>query len=457
MAWGAALTILSKVTYSIAIFASRIIAKRVAHDMDAWVVLLFLIAFFFIRWMIDWSFRHIKAVTVNGKLARAIFLEFLNTNWTSGTFVLVQRVVKLFTDAGRVVRDPVVLFVLINSPLLLALVSGKVYSVAKFTNTQIAEAVEEMLGKMTYSLAYFAADAVSEAIEYSVTAWSWLIHLVVLVVLNAVVVFLFAQWRTEDLVTRAKAELALVEKSSSDAEAGAWVFGDTAKRDTEAMRLAVVRAEQAVRVKAIFQEDWSLIALVFILVLMDLYLDMVAQRWHGAQNTLVAAVWLLLVLMLGLALVIYLSDFKKSQFTKTPLKIFDQAVFAMALFLAGQVSATATLTHEWSVFLTFVIVLLVDGLLSFCFAFWKPKKDTAEEKVKVFYVKASGTWMTLALSYSVRLVVDQFAKVWEIDTDGDQFGAALVATIECEVALLLIIATVFLVTQKMTTEQLPGM
>lgn len=419
--WSLALPVLSKVTFGVAVFASTLISASMPTLAPSWSFVGLFFCFFWFRARIDSTFEYMGGAAEKGRLshtATTILAELVDTNWNVVALVLADQLVRLFTGWLRLVDNAIVGFMLINSPLLLCYLALMLYGTLNVHNQRVVATVGDMVARMAYSFAYFAATVLEAHMPATVTMWVWLLYVMLFGLLQAVVLWDLSLWKP---VTAAEEQAAV--QALPVVEVAVVIKGAKCNE---------VHGEK--ETKRLVEQDWEFLSMIAAFVLADTVASIVKLRWKGAESFFFGAVWTNLLLVGALALTQAMAS-RKSALLAAPGGLIDRALFAMALFLAKYGSSYLAGFREWQAFWMLIGVVVLNGLVTWVFALWEPS-DRGEERLKALYRQTLTTWIMIGLSFTVKMIVDRFATLWRQEDD------AFVAVVWIETILLLMIGVV---------------
>ena len=396
------LPLFTKITFSFAIFASSTIAATVTSDIDAWSLVGIALFFVVARSMFTRLMNHWKPKDKQTQMLVDVIKLLLETHWQTFTFIIVNWLVAVLQLWWKLTEEPIAAAAIVNMPLFL-LVSvveyAKTTSAKEFHFLQIADA---MLGRMIFSIAFFASSIIQENIQLEVDTWNWFMLVLFFGILKGTVAYAFSLW-----------------KLPVDSE------GNVPKEALGESKL-----------KVSLERNWEIISLTAVFFLVDIFSGIIQNWWDESEDVLVGVALLNSILLISLTLLAYFSEHPR--FTSAfPKSILDRALFAMALFLAEKADSGFVPMGEWYLFWLFISIATLSYSLDFAFGKWEPK-DSGVKTFKTALQLTSSTWVTIAVSFTVKLVVDVFKELFQAEE------SAFVSVATSEIVLLIMITSVYL-------------
>lgn len=383
--------ILSKVSFSIAFFASTVIS---AHK-GVWSVSasLFFALFLYVvtrTWLRE-RLEQFPGDKDHTKCAKRIVTEMVDMNWTVAAFVLGDQFVEIFMTWNVFADTLGVVFLQMNVPLVLLFAPVELYSRSRFARASVVEVVNALVDRMGITIAFYGAAVIGAKLG-DVTSP------VVLVV--GVIVFA--------------------------ALGGAMVLFFSAFEDSPA--------------KAILVKNWTLIASTIAFVLADIFTAQLRDQWARAEDVLFGAAWSNAVFTGALYLTLAIAAVHSEKLVDAG-GVLDRALFAVAVTLASKANTSTLPFNEWQIFWLVIAVVLLNGEIAVLFGKWTPE-DEPRRQLKRLWQQNISTWGMIAMSLAVKFLVNVFISLWTNETD-DSTG--IVAVVRIQIAAVLLFGLIYVI------------
>jgi len=411
-------SLLTRFLYSLAVFASDMAMANIGMAPSVWHTVILIVAFVMARTLLtgifmDWvpsgeklRLQYPEARPTFDMLWKDIVVTFADTNWTTALFITVQWVIDLFESWWGVVGDPVVGIVVLEVPILI--LTGLLYST--YRNPDLSKAAEtvadNMLASLNFAIGFFVADIIVRTMGISPVPWNFLFLVAAFVALRATLNSIMVLW-TPNL--------------------------DAA---TPSARRYARGAEQ---LKAVVVDNIGTLVSIGVFILTKLFVSIFKDWWFEGEHWIVAFAIFQTVLITVIALTQWITEVAINK-DDVPDKMINKALFAMSMFLAEQGrSKNVVAFTEFQLVALAALFVVMHGMQQAAFEQWKPaagKPGQGERVLKVTIQKNVTTWLTIAVVFLVRLLVNMYADWWRDEPD------AIIGAVLIEVTVFLLVSIV---------------
>jgi hypothetical protein len=389
--------LLTRFLYSLAVFASDLAMENLGISPDIWNTIMLLVVFVIARTLLTHCFDAWNPITREVHLLKDIVQTFVDANWTTILFIIVQWVVDLFKGFWRLSASPIIGVISMEIPLLI--LTALIYSSydSPFELTSANKVADNMLASINFAIAFFVADMLVVTMRVTPAPWDFMWVLVSFVALRALINTAFDAWKTDHI-----------------------------HKGTGALKLILV-------------ENVNTLMSIGIFILTKLFVGIFGAWWVEGEHWIVAAVIFQTFLLMILALMHYLRELASNK-DNVPDAMVNRSLFAMAMFIAEKARSmnTATFT-EFELLILAVSFIALHAITTLGLKKWKIGKTTEElgERVlKATIQKNAFTWITITVVFLVRLLVDIYKRWWRDEP------TAIIGAVLIESTVLLLVACV---------------
>lgn len=390
-------SLLTRFLYSLAVFASDTVMENLGIAPDVWNTVVLLVVFIAARTAVTHSFDEWKPKGQFEGMFKDIVQTFIDTNWTTLLFIIVHWAIDLFEGFWTLSASPIIGVVSLEMPLLIltALLYSSYSSPFKLTSAN--KVADNMLASINFAIAFFVADMLVASMIIVPSPWDFLWLLIGFVALRMVINNAFAQWDTSDKNT-----------------------GEAA-------------------LKLVLLDNVNTLISIGVFILTKMFVGIFNEWWFEGEHWIVAVIIFQTFLVVVLALMNYIHEIAEHT-ENVPDAMVNRALFAMAMFIAEK--ARSQNTDAFSEFELLVLAVAFIGLhatLTTALATWKPKSGSdalGERVLKATITKNVFTWITIAVVFVVRLLVDIYKEWWRDES------IAITGAVLIEITALLLIAIV---------------
>jgi len=389
--------LLTRFLYSLAVFASDLAMENLGVSPDIWNTIVLLVVFVLARTLLTHCFDSWAPSTRETHLLKDIVQTFVDANWTTILFIIVQWAVDLFKGFWRLSASPIIGVISMEIPLLI--LTALIYSSydSPFELTSANKVADNMLASINFAIAFFVADMLVLAMYVTPSPWDFMWMLVSFVALRALINTAFEAWKT-----------------------------DHTHKGAGALKLILV-------------DNVNTLMSIGIFILTKLFVGIFGAWWVEGEHWLVAAVIFQTFLLMILALMHYLRELASNK-DNVPDAMVNRSLFAMAMFIAEKARAmnTATFT-EFELLILAVAFIALHAITTLGLKTWtigQTEDELGERVLKATIRKNAFTWITITVVFLVRLLVDIYKRWWR-DEPTAVIGAVLI-----ESTVLLLVACV---------------
>jgi hypothetical protein len=399
MLWTIVLPLVSKIVLALAIFASQIISKQIDGGLGVASIIMLALVFIVLQAQFKDLMRKWKTKTAGEDVFYNTVNNFVSAHWQTFTFVLTNWLVTIFENWWKIAEDPITGVVVVNTPLFFLMVLVEYVRPTRVSKWRIDKIMDDMLGRIIFSIGFFAATVIADNIKLQVDTWNWMLIILAFVAAKGAISFTLSKWDTSKFV-----------------QDDGVVYGEGS------LKLAIER-------------NVYLITMTFVFFLANLFSSIIERWWSEAETAVIGVVILSTILTLLLGMVVFVSEHKRFG-SAFPRGIIDRALFATALFMAERADEGFVPLGEWYLLWLFIGTMLLFYSKTFLFEKWK---ISASDSIKDFRLTIShvlDTWLSIGVSFTVRLVVQVFSRLWRDEE------SVVVSAIICEITLLLLVLSV---------------
>jgi hypothetical protein len=381
-------SLLVRFLYSLAVFASDTVMENLGIAPDLWNTLVLLVVFVMCRTLFTLVLDRWHTHTPLHALLKDITQTFVDANWTTLLFIIVQWAINLFKGFWRLSASPIIGVVSMEIPLLIltALIYASYDSPLELTSAN--KVADNILASINFAIAFFVADMLVLTMQMAPSEWDLLWLMTAFGVLNATVNKAFDAWRT------------------GPGHSGA-----------AALKLIVV-------------DNAKTILSIGVFILTKLFVGIFNAWWVEGEHWIVAAVIFQVFLLVILAVVNYFHEHVDNK-KNVPDAMINRSLFAMTMFIAEKARALNT-----AVFVEFELLVMAAAFVALhaattvAMSYWRIEagpRGAGERILKNTIQKNAFTWVTITVVFIVRLFVDIY-KMWWRDEPTAIIGAVLVET-----------------------------
>ena len=401
-------SLLTRFLYSLSVFGSDMLMSSLGMSPDVWSTLMLLTVFILARTVsteafVQWKSRKTAKACVNHEwmdLLTDIVQTFVDTNWTTILFIIVQWAIDLFKGFWVLSSSPIIGVVAMEIPVvvLTALLYSSHHDSAGLTTA--SQVSDNMLASINFAISFFVADVLIAQLKVAPSTWDFIWITGSFVLLRTVVNRAFSMW---------------VQRKDTPEAAGAAAL------------------------KAVLVDNVETILSIGVFMLTQLFVAIFEIWWVEGEHWIVAFAIFQTFLFGVLGFMAYMHE-KATDENNVPDDMVNRALFAMSMFIAEKARAMNSVEfNELHLVILTVTFVWLHATTSNALNQWTPKTDATalgERVLKVAVAKNVLTWITIAVVFVVRLLVDVYGNWWRKEP------SAIVGGVLVEGTVLLIITSV---------------
>lgn len=315
-------SLLTRLLFAMANFASRELLGRSYASPNQWHVFWFTVAFIFGRSTYTKMIGEWIPKTDYEAVSKDIVATFLDSNWTVAMFIVVQWGIDLFEEWWMKSCSVVEAIAVTEVPILLMQTVVVAVAITNFgslkSNKATVDASKDILSQLNFSIGFFIAERVQSHIDMMPEVWDFLWILIGFTCWYNAVNSLFALW--------------VVPKDDPHVES----------------------------LKFIFTQNVSTMNTAAILIVTAMFVNIFSTWWGEGENFIVAGSLFNLMLFGVIFLVTWESNRNRDPNSgEIPDYMINRGLFAMAMFMAERgaklVEVHKTLFQMWWLMMIFLV------------------------------------------------------------------------------------------------------
>lgn len=405
-------SLLVRLLFAIANFASTEMQENMEIQPDEWNILWLTVAFVAVRSSYGHLISEWKPATSTDAVAKDVVATFADANWTVVMYVIVQWGVDLIEGWWGLSESALIGFAVTEAPVIVLQALVVALSITDFgkrrSNAKAVETARNVTGQLNFSISFFVADRVSNLVDIDPEPALFSLAAVAFAAWYGTLNKLFAKWQPPE------------------------------------------EDEKGQALKEIFEQNIKTVNTAGVLVLTSLGVDMFHTWWTEGEHWIVAASVFASVVFLVLSIAEWVSEYIADD-DVMPDYMINRAIFSMSIFMANKAQEAGGVVDVektvWTVFWTAVAFIALGGSIHTVLDAWSRHiehkietlradlgsltlteheakrlatrvRDARGDRILKNSVKRNvQTWITIVTIFITRWLVNIFVAIWKAEDD----------------------------------------